>query len=195
MDFAATGLCDKLIFRLAFEAGWSRYRALHGGDEERAAPVYMAGPVAMCRLIHAHGGDTHDIPAAAALAGPALFCKAPASWMARSFGDFYREVNRLHVDDASELAVLFPQLSLHVRLFLQASAVMLLEHAQRAEASAERLKTYQEAVSLYAAVRGHADDFAMDSAFEARADMITAEAEGLPTLKGFLQRSSNRVNF
>ena len=168
MDFKETGLPDKELFRDAFAAGWARYLASHDDDRGVAMEAYVRGPVAMARLISSHGGECHQIAAAACLAGPSLFSLHPADRLNKRLVEFSSEIKSAGDHGTKGFASIIPGLSGDARLFLQASAIMLLEHEQTDE------KDYHEAMTLYSAARGGVDAFNLDTRFEIAAMKATS---------------------
>ena len=173
MNFSATYLPDKAVFQNAFSSGWSRYLTLHADDEKSASLAYMRGPVAMARLIVLHGGECREVAAAACLAGPSLFSISPADGLSSRLYHFSHELKR--VDDAGSPEII-DSLSGDVRIFLQASAIMLLEH-HALHAGKTTAEIYREALQLYSAARGANDVYKMDTRFEIAAMKATTFME------------------
>ncbi|MGE3624689.1 MAG: hypothetical protein AB7H77_12575 [Bdellovibrionales bacterium] len=170
MQFELTGLPDQPIFRDAFKAGWTKYLQLFSGQENNAAKQFAKGPVSMARLIADHGGETRYAAAAACLAGPALFCDKPSGVDARLCA-FSAEIKKLNdmspVQQREEVA----KQNGDVRLFFQASAILLMEHLADAVLSkrfpdADRKRSYTDALQLYTAARGGQDVYKLDTRFE-----------------------------
>lgn len=178
MNFEQTHMPDQPVFRDAFAAGWAKYQVLFSSSGELASAQYLRGPVAMARLIAEHGGEGHEIAAAACLAGPAVFCETPMVSMNKALLDFSRVVRAVDIEKPGDLRRL-PSMNENLRLFLQASAIMLLEQiadpvtGQRYRGG-ERNKTYDEALQLYSAARGGNDDFRLDTRFEIAAMKVTS---------------------
>lgn len=175
MDFQTTGLPDKQLFRDAFNAGWQRYLAHHKGDEKRAVREYVRGPIAMAKLIFGHGGECRQLATAACLAGPSLFSERPAEKISRRLVEFSREVRSVDDHAAQGINGFASGLSGDVRLFLQASAIMLLEHLALccAGGASDKAQSYREALDLYSAARGSVDTYSLDTRFEIAAMKVT----------------------
>lgn len=180
MNFEDTGLPGSEIFKDAFAAGWAHYFTRYNDDFVQATRFYSRGPLAMARLIHQHGGQGHDVAAAASLAGPALFSKSPLPWLTRHFGPFYQEINRVNVNSTKALSDVLPGLSDTARVFLQSAAVMLLEHVATGcenYSCQQKRQMYLEAVELYSISRGSRDNFKLDGCFEESAARVLGSAE------------------
>ncbi len=159
MDFQETGLPDVELFREAFSEGWARYLARHSDDRGVAGQAYAKGPLAMARLIYGHGGECHQVAAAACLAGPSLFSLHPADRLNKRLVEFSHEVRAVNDNNAASLTSIIPGLSGTARLFLQASAIMLLESS---DCESDR----GIAMTLYQAARGEKDAYSLDTRFE-----------------------------
>jgi hypothetical protein len=184
MEFQQTGLPDRQIFRHAFEAGWGRYLDQFDHDVPVATAQYVKGPVAMARLIFGHGGECRQVAAAACLAGPAIFCEKPQQWISKKLVDFSREVIRIDAANSNAEGRI-PKLSSDARLFLQASAIMLLEQLSDCRTCAlddreGHRKSYNEALKLYSAARGHLDTYRLDTRFEIAAMKGATALEAQP---------------
>jgi hypothetical protein len=185
MDFQQTCLPDTQIFREAFQAGWAQYFAQHGRNRALAGALYQKGPVAMARLIQEHGGESRQIAAAACLAGPAVFSEHPAQWLDKRLVEFSREIRGVGTTPPRDLYGIIPELSADARLFLQASAIMLMEQLSfTAEQGPipEQYKSYTEALELYSCARGTQDLYRLDTRFEIAAMKATTVMEGQPHL-------------
>jgi hypothetical protein len=181
MDFQQTGLPDTQIYREAFQAGWSHYARQYVGKAAYAAEQYSRGPVAMARLIQEHGGLLRQIAAAACLAGPAVFSEHPAQWLDLRLVEFSREIRGVGTTPPRELYGKIPELSDDARLFLQVSAILLVEQLSiEAEMSPapDQFRAYTEALELYSCARGTADAYKLDTRFEIAAMKATTVMEG-----------------
>jgi len=168
MNFDQTGLPDRPIFRASFDAGWERHSA-SGGDEA----AYLRGPVAMARLVQERGGDCRQAVAAACLAGPAAFSENPDLRLDKKILSFAREIMEAGAVEESLLPRLVPMMSSDARLFLQASAVLMLDGLH----DGDMQKTYIEALDLYSAARGTQDTYRLDTRFEIAAMKVTTLLE------------------
>lgn len=175
MDFHETGLPDKQIFRDAFAAGFARYVSARYGDRGAAAREYRRGPLAMARLIFGHGGECRQLAAAACLAGPSLFSLHPADRHSKRLVEFAHEVRGVDDVSASGFYARIPGLSGDARLFLQATAIMLLEHMAGEPCDP---RAYDEAFLIYSAARGDVDAFNLDTRFEIAAMKATSFMQG-----------------
>jgi hypothetical protein len=183
MDFQRTYLPDTQIYREAFKAGWTVYLVQHDRDAALATRQYLRGPVAMARLIQEHGGDVRQIAAAACLAGPAVFSEHPAHWLDKRLVEFSREIRSVGTTSPRDLYGIIPGLSADARLFLQASAIMLMEQLSvTAEIgpSPEQYRGYTEALELYSCARGTQDVYKLDTRFEIAAMKATTVMEDQP---------------
>lgn len=181
MDFQQTGLPEKQLFRDAFKAGASKFFARFNKDETTAQARYLRGPVAMARMISEHGGECHQVAVAAALAGPAVFCEQPSPQLGHVLADFSREVRAL--EGAPDLESVMPQVSGSARLFLQASAIMLLEQLAAAPAGEPQDQAaYTQALQLYSAARGMHDAYRLDTRFEIAAMKAVTVQDNQPHL-------------
>lgn len=183
MDFQQTYLPDSQIFREAFKAGWTHYLVQHDRDADLATQAYLKGPVAMARLIQEHGGDLRQIAAAACLAGPAVFSEHPAQWLDKRLVEFSREIRGVGTTPPRDLYGIIPGLSADARLFLQASAIMLMDHlclAAQAAPSPEQYRGYTEALELYSCARGTQDYYKLDTRFEIASMKATTVMESQP---------------
>lgn len=185
MDFQQTGLPDKPVFRDAFEAGWASFLDRFAGDTQTAGKQYVRGPVAMARLICEHGGDCRQFAAAACLAGPAVFSEHPADWLNTKLVEFSREVKSMRTTCGHDFLGIIPRQSGDARLFLQASAILLMEDladpvtgAQYSTQNAQKI--YTEALELYSAARGAQDTYKLDTRFEIAAMKVTTVLESRP---------------
>lgn len=168
MNFEQTGLPDQPVFRDAFSAGWAKYPDMFEGNRELAASQYLRGPVAMARLIFGHGGDVHQLPAAACLAGPAVFSDHPAQGINPRLHEFVSEIRSA---TAVGLYAAIPEFSGAARLFCQASAILLLDQVAdpligRKMGDEERRQIYESAIKVYSASRGPHDTYDLDTRFE-----------------------------
>ncbi|TAL38488.1 MAG: hypothetical protein EPN97_04120 [Alphaproteobacteria bacterium] len=185
MDFQQTYLPDLQIYREAFKAGWATYVVQHGRDAALAGSAYLRGPVAMARLIQEHGGDMRQIAAAACLAGPAVFSEHPAQWLDKRLVEFSREIRSVGTTPPQELYGIIPGLSADARLFLQASAIMLMEQLSVTAGigpAPEQYRAYTEALELYSCARGTLDTYRLDTRFEIAAMKATTVMESHPNL-------------
>jgi len=177
MDFQQTCLPDQPVFRAAFDAGWSRYLAEFNGNDRLASAQYMRGPVAMARLICEHGdGDGCLVAAAACLAGPAVFSDRPEC-MDHRLVEFSRQVRGIG-SDPQALDGVISATPASVRIFLQASAILLLEQladtvTSRRYEGLESSRTYAEALRIYSVARGFQDSYRLDTRFEIAAMKAT----------------------
>lgn len=185
MNFQQTGLPDSKMFQDAFKAGWPCFLARFDGDAPTARAQYMRGPVAMARLICEHGGDCRQVAAAACLAGPAVFSAEPADWLGSRLVEFSRGVTGMEKSSMQDFCGMIPRQSGDVRLFLQASAILLMEQLadpltgprfKRTEAQA----TYAEALEIYSAARGVHDIYRLDTRFEIAVMKVTTVLESRP---------------
>lgn len=185
MDFQQTGLPDKPVFRDAFDAGWSRFLDRFNGDVATAGKQYVRGPVAMARLICEHGGDCRQFAAAACLAGPAVFSEHPADWLNNKLVEFSREVKSMRTTCGNDFFGIIPRQSGDARLFLQASAILLMEELADPITGPQynienAQKIYTEALELYSAARGMQDTYKLDTRFEIAAMKVTTVLESRP---------------
>lgn len=179
MNFEQTGLPDRPLFRTAFGAGLERA----GGD----IADYLSGPVALARLIYAHGGDCRQVAAAACLAGHAAFSSEPDPRLDQKVRDFAQQV--VAIEAAGDRADrMIPNLSPDARLFFQVSAIAVLDRtvAARSVPADELQKTYAEALDLYSAARGSHDTYGLDTLFEIAAMKVTTALGGLGHSGGHL---------
>ena len=158
MNFRATALTERRLFRDSFEIGWERF-SLTGTEES-----YFRDPVAMARTVFDHGGDCHQMPAAACLAGPALFSSAPDPRLHPRLLLLGREI--LRATDP----VIVPVLSADARLFLQVSAMQVME--KLADERTPPQRECLQALDFYAAARGDQDAYRLDGRFAAVARKI-----------------------
>ncbi len=168
MNFEQTGLPDQPVFRDAFSAGWAKYPDMFDGNRELAASQYLRGPVAMARLIFGHGGDVHQLPAAACLAGPAVFSDQPSQSVNTRLHEF---VSEIRMATSVGLYAAIPEFSGAARLFCQASAILLLDQVADSVighkmSDEDRLKVYETAIKVYSAARGQQDTYILDTRFE-----------------------------
>lgn len=185
MDFQQTNLPDLQIYREAFKAGWATYIVQHGRDATLAGSAYLRGPVAMARLIQEHGGEMRQIAAAACLAGPAVFSEHPAQWLDKRLVEFSREIRSVGTTPPGDLYGIIPGLSADARLFLQASAIMLMEQLSVIAGigpAPEQYRAYTEALELYSCARGTLDTYRLDTRFEIAAMKATTVMESHPHL-------------
>jgi hypothetical protein len=185
MNFAQTGLPERSLFHMAFEAGWEKFRIMFSHDLAGAEARYLAGPVAMARLVLERGGDCRQVPAAACLAGPAVFCRYPDQRFDSRVLDFAQQIMKLEISEGKILPSAVAGLSPDAHLFLQVSAVMLLNQlvgepaGKDAEVSSSALdKSYEEALCLYSAARGAQDAFRLDTVFLIAAMKVTTVLDG-----------------
>lgn len=168
MNFEQTRLPDQPVFREAFKAGWEKYPEMFDGNRELAASQYLRGPVAMARLIFGHGGEVHQLPAAACLAGPAAFCETPAADLNPRLIDF---VNEIRNATAVGIFAAIPEFSGDARLFCQASAILTLDqvsdpHGSKGMTDTDRRQSYESAIKIYHAARGEQDIYGLNTRFE-----------------------------
>lgn len=168
MNFEQTRLPDQPLFRAAFNVGWEKYPEMFDGNRELAASQYLRGPVAMARLIFGHGGELHQLPAAACLAGPAAFCDTPAPQLNTRLVQF---VNEIRTATAVGIFAAIPESSGSARLFCQASAILTLDqvadvHTSNRMTDNDRRQSYETATKIYSAARGDHDIYGLDSRFE-----------------------------
>jgi hypothetical protein len=185
MDFDKTGLPDKPVFRDAFRAGWARFLDRFDGDSITAGKQYQRGPIAMARLICEHGGDCRQFAAAACLAGPAVFSAQPADTLNAKLVEFSREVQSMRTTCEKAFLGKVPRQSGDARLFLQASAILLMEELADPltgprYSAADAQKIYTEALELYSAARGGVDTYKLDTRFEIAAMKVTTVLESRP---------------
>ena len=180
MDFQQTYLPESQIYREAFKAGWTHYLVQHDRDAGLAEQAYLKGPVAMARMIQEHGGDVRQIAAAACLAGPAVFSEHPAQWLDKRLVEFSREIRGVGTTPPCDLYGIIPGLSADAKLFLQASAIMLMDHLWQAPPSPEQYRGYTEALELYSCARGTQDHYKLDTRFEIAAMKATTVMESQP---------------
>ncbi len=180
MEFQQTGLPDTPLFRQAFKIGWRRFRAQFASNDNGmtvagmdATALYRQGPVAVARLIMAHGGEDRRLAAAASLAGPAVFSARPCADASDRVKAFAQELQAIEDESTDRLIELMPALSLDVRLFLQASAIRYLDtlafqafELPHRPSVTEEFTSFSDAVRLFGAARGETDDFGLDTRFE-----------------------------
>ena len=197
MEFQQTGLPDTQVLRDAFRAGWSAYLdRFESGDA--ASAQYLRGPVAMARLICEHGGDVRQIAAAACLAGPAVFSAHPVRSIEARLVEFSRGISGMENSSLRDFCGNIPRQPGDVRLFLQASAILLME--QLADpltgpryAVAEAQKIYAEALEIYSAARGAHDTYKLDTRFEIAAMKVTTVLETRPHIWTQCRKSPARA--
>lgn len=182
MDFQQTNLPETKIFREAFQAGWVRYLTQYANDADFAGDLYLRGPVAMARLIHEHGGGERSVATAACLAGPAVFSEHPAQWLDLRLVEFSREIRGVGTTPPQELYGRIPGLSDDARVFLQASAIMLMEQVAEQSPAPDQYRTYTEALDLYSCARGTVDNYKLDTRFEIAAMKATTVMECQPNI-------------
>jgi hypothetical protein len=170
MDFNRTGLPEKPLFTSAFAAGWGRFALLFPQKTEQ---IYLSGAGAMARLVFERGGDCRQLAVAACLAGPAVFSHQPDERVDKKVRDLAREIMKVEEAGMARLGAAVGHLCADARLFLQASAVMLLDRAA-AEGGEESCNTYLEALALYSSARGGADIYRLDAHFERAARRAAA---------------------
>jgi hypothetical protein len=126
----------------------------------------------MARLIAERGGDFRQVAAAACLAGPAAFSAQPDGRLDKRVVAFAGEIMAFEEDPSCIL-------SADARLFLQASAILLLEGMAREKncTTAELQKSYAQALELYSLARGSRDLYRMDTLFEIAAMKATTLLE------------------
>ncbi len=193
MDFQQTYLPDTQIYREAFKAGWTLYLVQHDRDADLAMSSYLRGPVAMARLIQEHGGDVRQIAAAACLAGPAVFSEHPAQWLDKRLVEFSREIRGVGTTPPRDLYGIIPGLSADARVFLQASAIMLMEHLAQARPAPDQYRAYTEALELYSCARGTQDAYKLDTRFEIAAMKATMTMESQPHIWSKPRQMSARL--
>lgn len=194
MNFEQTGLPDQPVFRDAFNAGWGKYPEIYDGNKELAASQYLRGPVAMARLIFGHGGELNQLPAAACLAGPAVFCDSPSQRMNERLLEFVSEIREATSAGISAI----PEFSGGARLFCQASAILLLDQASdpllnRDNSADDRQKQVECAIKVYSAARGAHDVYDLDTRFEIamrKARVALAEPVAMRTQGGFAMKAA-----
>lgn len=197
MRFADTRLPELKIFQDAFRAGWARYVLRFAGDTAAASAAYLSGPVAMARLIDRHGGDCRQTAAAACLAGPAVFSADPVEGLHPRLKALSQEIRDLP-DAEGDMHRKIPALSSDARLFLQTSAIMLLEQTAgmltgRPATLADQEKIYTEALGLYTAARGPVDAYKLDTRFEIAAMKATTVLDAKPYIWNTPSRAPSRV--
>lgn len=180
MDFQQTYLPDTQIYREAFQAGWTQYLVQYDRNADLAMQAYLRGPVAMARLIQEHGGDARQIAAAACLAGPAVFSEHPAQWLDKRLVEFSREIRAVGTTPPRDLYGIIPGLSDDIKLFLQVSAILLMEHISMAPPAPEQYRGYTEALELYSCARGTEDTYKLDTRCEIAAMKATTVMESQP---------------
>lgn len=168
MEFIQTELPDRHILRQSYVAGWSRYQARFCNDDARARPAYVQGPLAMARLVCEHAGESRDVVAAVSLAGPAVFSHHPVQGLNAKLYELSGELMGIGIEnDPSMFCQVVPLLSVNARLFLQASAVIMMESmATQAATQKVDFGQHHDTVSLYSAARGGVDTFGLDTRFE-----------------------------
>ena len=181
MQFESTGLPDQPMFRDAFKAGWAKYVQLFSGQENNAAKQFGKGPLAMARLIVEHGGETRYVPAAACLAGPALFCGAPSTHESKLCA-FSKEIAGLSKLLPLQLREQMSQQSGDIRLFFQASAILMMEQIAdpslaKKYTDADKRRSYTDALQLYSAARGAVDTYKLDTRFEIAAMKVDIQMQ------------------
>lgn len=198
MEFQQTGLPDTPLFRHAFKIGWRCFRARFASNDNGmtvadmdAAALYRRGPVAVARLIMAHGGEDRRLAAAASLAGPAVFSAKPCAEASDGVKDFAKELRAIEHESTDRLIELMPALSLDVRLFLQASAIRYLDtlafqafDVPHRPSVTEEFASFSDAVRLFGAARGETDDFGLDTRFE----VAVLKARMSPGIDGAVHR-------
>ena len=177
MEFQATALPDERLFRDAFNAGWEKYLQVINTDAVTAAQEYMRGPVAMAKLILEHGGDCHQVAAAAALAGPALFTKFPSQWLDQRLTKFSSDILEANNCPDDMLGSVIPRLSSSARLFFQATSILMLEQLARGHEDSVGHSAYTEALDIYSIARGSYDVYRLDGRFEIAAMKVTSVLE------------------
>lgn len=198
MNFMQTGLPDQPLFRGAFKAGMGKYIARFYGDEMTAAAQYAAGPVAMARLIFGHAGQDGQAVAAACLAGPAVFTAQPDSGLHGKLLDFSKELQSLGSLEAEEVCRKLPEQPSEIRLFFQASAILLLEQIVDPVSGwhyslAEKQQTYLEALDIYSVARGAEDEYSLDTRFEIAAMKVMTVLEKASQSSGRQKPASSPV--
>lgn len=199
MEFQQTGLPDSKLFREAFRAGWPKYLDRFEGNKDLAVSQYLRGPVAMARLICEHGGDCRQVAAAACLAGPAVFSAHPEDGLNSRLVAFSREVTRMKTTCSRDFCGIIPRQSVDTRVFLQASAILLLEQIADPVTGphfsvAEAQKIYAEALEIYSAARGAQDTFKLDTCFEIAAMKVTTVLETRPNIWALGRKSGGGLS-
>lgn len=178
MDYTATQLPERDLLKKAFQAGFEKFSSRFAGDDRRAETAYQTGPVAMAQMILEHGGVCRHAAAAVCLAGPSAFTHQPAEWLGEKVTSLSREVMGAETDDVRRLQAVVPTLSADARLFLQVSAVRMLQQAADTPLGADDLRrTYFDCFEIYKAARGLQDTFNLDGKFEAAAATVNALIE------------------
>ncbi len=136
----------------------------------------------MARLISERGGDCRQVAAAACLAGPAVFSSCPDARIDKKVRAFADHIMVVEQGGVQALSDKMPQLSADARLFLQVSAVMLLdrmagEGTHDSAAAHELQDSYIEALALYSCARGMVDTYKLDTRFEIAAMKVTTILE------------------
>lgn len=180
MDYTATKLPERDLLKQAFRAGFEQFSSRFAGDDRRAEVAYQTGPVAMAQMIWEHGGECRHAAAAVCLAGPSVFTQQPSEWLSEKITDLSREVLGAETDDVRRLRAVVPTLSPDARLFLQVSAVHMLQQVAGMSSGAEDLRrTYFDCFEIYKAARGLKDTFNLDGKFEAAAATVNALIEDM----------------
>lgn len=161
MDFRDTGLPNTPLFQETLKSGWEKCQS--GG-----ADGYMNGPVAMAKMIAEHGGECRHVAAATALAARAVFTEDPSDALAEKVRSLAVEILTCNFNDRRVVTDIVPQLSADAKIFLQASAIMLLEQIVHEENKTPdvRRQMQRAATEIYSAARGEVDTYKLDTRFE-----------------------------
>lgn len=179
MDFQQTGLPARGIFRESFAAGWEKYQQLFAGtDAQEIKIMYLRGPVAMAHLVLERGGDCHQVAAAACLAGPAAFTQSPDARLDTRVQELAAQVRAVEAIGSDKLRVAVEGLSSDARLFLQVTAVTMLDRLTETQAEAQVAnddlqKVYNDTLQIYSIMRGAVDTYRLDTLFEIAAMKVT----------------------
>jgi hypothetical protein len=97
--------------------------------------------------------------------------------------EFSREIRGVGTTAPRDLYGIIPGLSADARLFLQSSAIMLMEQllftAEQGPVP-EQYRAYTEALELYSCARGTHDTYKLDTRFEIAAMKVTTAMESQP---------------
>lgn len=179
MDFQQTGLPERAIFRDAFLSGWQKYQQLFAAmDPQEVKIMYMRGPVTMAQLILERGGDCHQVAAAACLAGPAAFTQAPDTHLDPRILELSSQVRDVEMIGPDKLRKAVDGLSSDARLFLQVTAVVMLDRLTETQVDKEAAnddlqKVYDDTLQVYSIMRGAVDTYRLDTLFEIAAMKVT----------------------
>ncbi|MEZ0260451.1 MAG: hypothetical protein ACAH80_05540 [Alphaproteobacteria bacterium] len=96
--------------------------------------------------------------------------------------EFSREIRGVGTTPPQELYGKIPGLSDDARVFLQASAIMLMEQVADQPPAPDQYRTYTEALDLYSCARGTQDCYKLDTRFEIAAMKATTVMECQPNI-------------